>query len=325
MNMARMTMAPEWLIAVLVWPAIAAQLFALGSSALAVGLLWRHSDHALTEQTVASVVIPWWRGFALVNLLFFGIFVIAKTAGMADVTWPQALPLIGEVMTGTHAGHVWRWQTTIALGFVAITFIPTRIRLRATIVMTLAALLLLMDSLTSHAIDYGRVTIAIDFAHLLAGGVWAGALLGCWLINRGSRDEAQLAVSACHILSRLAFASVGVLILSGIYLVWRTIGFTLHELVDATYSHVLGVKLLFFAVALLIGAGNRFFLIPRLDHSSSRFKLVRNVGTEAVMLVVVIGVAALLANTSPPRMKMPPMASAVGSTSLRLPSSLARR
>jgi putative copper resistance protein D len=325
-NMARMTMAPEWLIAALVWPAIAAQLFALGSSALALGLLWRHADHPLTEHTVGRLLVPWWRAFAFVNLFFFGILVIAKTAGMADVTWPLALPLIGEVLAGTHAGHVWRWQTTIALAFLAITSIPIKIRLRAGIVMTLAALLLLMDSLTSHAIDYGIVTIAIDFVHLLAGGLWAGALLGCWLINRGSHDEeASLAVPACQILSRLAFASVAVVILSGIYLVWRTIGFSLHDLIDATYSHVLGVKLLFFAVALLIGGWNRFFLIPRLNNSPLRFKLVRNVGTEAVILFAVIGLAALLANTSPPRMKMPPMASAVGRTSLRLPQSLSRR
>ena len=308
-------MAPEWLIASLVWPAIAAQLFALGSSALALGLLWRHPDHPMAEHTVARDLVPWWRGFALVNLLFFGIFIIAKTAGMADVTWPQALPLIGEVMAGTHAGHVWRWQTAVALGLAAITFIPGKIRWQAALVMTLAALLLLMDSLTSHAIDYGAVTIAIDFAHELAGGLWAGALLGCWLINRGSRGEAPLAVSVCHILSRLAFASVAVLILTGIYLAWRTIGFSVHELLGATYSHVLGVKLIGFAVALLIGAWNRFGLIPRLDHSSSRFKLIRNVGTEAVILFAVIGLAALLANTSPPRMKMP-VAAASGTASL---------
>jgi putative copper export protein len=309
MNMARMSMAPEWLIAAIVWPAIAAQLFALGSGALALGLLSRHSDrpdYPTIERAVAGALTPWWRMFALVNLVFFGILVVAKTGGMADVSWPQALPLISEVMTATHAGRVWQWQTAIALALAAATLLPIRPLLRAALVTPLAALLLLMGSLTSHAIDYGSTTIAIDFAHQLAGGLWAGALLGCWLMTRhGKGDEAPLTVPAVKILSRMALASVLTLILSGLYLAWRTIGFSLHELLGATYSHVLMVKLLFFAAAAVVGADNRLYLIPRLDHQPSRLKLMRNVGAEAVILLIVIGLAALLANTSPARMTMP--------------------
>jgi putative copper resistance protein D len=309
MNMARMSMAPEWLIAAFVWPAIAAQLFGLGSAALALGLLSRHSDrpdYPIIERAVARALTRWWRIFAFVNLVFFGILVVAKTAGMADVSWPQALPLISEVMTGTHAGRVWQWQTAIAFALAIATLLPIKPRLRAAIVTSLAALLLLMGSLTSHAIDYGSTTIAIYFAHQLAGGLWAGALLGCWLVARhGNRDEAPLTVPAAKILSRMAMASVLTLILSGLYLVWRMIGFSLHELLGATYSHVLTVKLLFFAVALAIGAANRLFLVPRLDHQPSRLKLMRNVRAEAVILLIAIGLAALLANTSPARMTMP--------------------
>lgn len=302
-------MAPEWLIAAIVWPAIAAQLFALGSAALALGLLSHHSDqpdYPIIERGVVGPLTPWWRIFAFVNLAFFGILVVAKTAGMADVSWPQALPLISEVMTGTHAGHVWQWQTAIALALAAATLLPLKPLLRAAIVASLAALLLLMGSLTSHAIDYGSTTIVIDFAHQLAGGLWAGALFGCWLIARhGNRDEAPLTIPAAKILSRMALVSVLTLILSGLYLAWRTIGFSLHELLGATYSHVLTVKLLFFAAALAIGAANQLFLIPRLDHQPSRQKLLRNIRAEAVILLVVIGLAALLANTSPARMTMP--------------------
>jgi copper resistance protein D len=301
MNMARMEMAPEWLSAVIAWPALAGQLLAFGSAVLALGLIPRRSPDPLIEQRIEEAMAPLWRICAIVNLLFFGIMIVAKTAGMAGVSWMEALPLIGEVMKETHAGHVWEWQALASAAFVAVTVLPLKIRWRVSIVPALAAILLLADSLTSHAIDYGTAAIAIDFAHELAGGIWAGALLGYWLVARADHDAGSR-IAAATVLSRLALGAVAVLVLSGTYLGWRTIGFSAHELMHATYSHVLTVKLVFFAAALTIGAGNRLWLMPNLQLDSVRVKLVRNVALETIILISVIGIAAVLANTSPARM-----------------------
>jgi copper resistance protein D len=299
--MARMEMAPEWLIAVIVWPALAAQLLAMGSAALAAALAALHGRRSLIAQKAGCILVPWWRAFALINLVFFGIMILAKTAGMAGVSWAEAPPLIGEVMRETHAGHVWEWQALASVIFAAITLAPIKMNQQVIMVPILSAALLLANSLTSHALDYGRTAIVIDFVHQMAGGLWAGALLGCWLIARSGNDAA-LEITASRMLSRMAVGSVMLLALSGIYLGWRAIGFGAHELLHATYSHVLMVKLLLFAAALAIGARNRLLLIPRLELEPARIKLLRNVALEAMILLIVIGVAAVLANTSPPRM-----------------------
>jgi putative copper export protein len=314
MNMARMEMAPDWLIAGLVWPAIAAQLLCLGSAALVLILLRhsaRHADfasHSVRVPNLAGAIVwalvPWWRVFAAANLFFFALFILAKTAGMAGVTWPQALPLVSEVMTGTHAGAVWLWQAPTALALLLVSLVPLPARLRAATILFLATALLLMDSLTSHAIDYGLVAIAFDFVHEIATGLWAGALLSCWIVARHHAYDEMIVAHAARILSRLAAWSILFIMASGLYIAWRAIGFGRHELLYSSYSHVLAIKLAVFAGVLSIGAWNRFRLMPHLLDASARHQLLHNVGVESIIILAVIGLAALLANTSPARMQM---------------------
>jgi putative copper export protein len=52
-------------------------------------------------------------------------------------------------------------------------------------------------------------------------------------------------------------------------------------------------------LVLLIGAYNRYWLMPTVSESSSQQSLLRNVGIETAMLIGVLGLAALLANTPP--------------------------
>jgi hypothetical protein len=210
----------EWLIAGLVWPAITGHLLCLGSAALVLVLLRRsirHTDfaHSANPPSLAGAImhplIPWWSVFAIVNLLFFALLIVAKTAGMADVAWPQALPLISEVMTGTHAGAVWLRQLPASIALLAAALIPLPAMLRAAAILVLSAALLLMDSLTGHAIDGGSA-IVFDFVHQLAAGLWAGALLSCWLVARRHAHASAIAAHAARILSRLAAWSVFFLI-----------------------------------------------------------------------------------------------------------------
>jgi hypothetical protein len=75
-------------------------------------------------------------------------------------------------------------------------------------------------------------------------------------------------------------------------------------LLYSSYGRVLSIKVEAFALVLIIGAFNRFYLIPALDQPASRSTLIRTVGAESLMIVGVIGLAALLANTPPARMSM---------------------
>jgi putative copper export protein len=52
-------------------------------------------------------------------------------------------------------------------------------------------------------------------------------------------------------------------------------------------------------LVLIIGAYNRFCLMPNVSEASAQESLLRNVGLESLLLIGVLGLAALLANTPP--------------------------
>jgi putative copper export protein len=73
-------------------------------------------------------------------------------------------------------------------------------------------------------------------------------------------------------------------------------------LLFSSYGRTLIVKVVAFCAVLSIGAYNRERLIPDIAASSTQRILLRNVGMESLVLgVVVVGLAALLANTPPAR------------------------
>ncbi|HTY55605.1 MAG TPA: hypothetical protein VMB26_10415 [Candidatus Binataceae bacterium] len=49
----------------------------------------------------------------------------------------------------------------------------------------------------------------------------------------------------------------------------------------------------------MIGAYNRYLLMPSIDESTSETAMLLNVGYESMLLILVLGIAALLANTPP--------------------------
>jgi putative copper export protein len=70
-------------------------------------------------------------------------------------------------------------------------------------------------------------------------------------------------------------------------------------LIYAAYGRVLLIEAGAAAIVLMIGAYSRLILIPQIDESSARAGLPANVAVESVLLVGVIGIAAVLANTPP--------------------------
>jgi putative copper export protein len=73
-------------------------------------------------------------------------------------------------------------------------------------------------------------------------------------------------------------------------------------LLFSSYGRTLIVKVVVFCAVLSMGAYNRERLIPDVAASSTQRILLRNVGIESLVLgVVVVGLAALLANTPPAR------------------------
>jgi putative copper resistance protein D len=299
-----MNMAPEWSAAVLAWPALIALSIIFGSSILSLLVQSRSEDRPHAAEDFAGRLSPWWRLCSIVAFLFSPLLLLNQVARMAEVSWRGALPFVCDVLKETYAGHVWDWQMPVAFVLLIVAWTPLAGFAKPLLLCILSAAILLLDSLTSHAIDYGGATIALHTVHALAAGLWVGALFGWWIGWRGVTVESEHAVRFTAILSRLAAWSVLIAVLSGIFLAYEGLGFSLHNFFYSTYSHVLAVKIGVFGLVLLGGAYNRYFLLPKLEEIPARQALRRNVGLEWAVLFGVLGLAAVLANTSPARMAL---------------------
>lgn len=310
MNMPAMEMVPEWRAAFLGWPVILAETLIFGSAILCL-ILNRHGNlRVRIGDAFARALRGWWRLLALVVALISPLILIDEVAGMAGVRMRDALPLLGEVLAQSYAGHIWMWRLPTAFALALAAWLPLRESARALALVGLCAALGLASSLQSHAIDFGVTAVAVRFVHTLAAGAWAGALFGYWVGERSPNPENHLNLEAARLLSRLSIWSVSLLIVSGIYIAFVGLGHSFYHPLDSSYGRVLTAKIEAFAVALAIGGYNRFYLVPTLELASTRSLLIRNVATESLIIVGVMGLAALLAATPPAHMSMTASASA---------------
>ncbi|MGA5508773.1 copper resistance CopC/CopD family protein [Streptomyces umbrinus] len=102
-----------------------------------------------------------------------------------------------------------------------------------------------------HASAGIQVPLAMtsSMLHLLAMAVWLGGLAA--LLTTLHRSEALLSAASVARFSRLAFASVAVLVLTGVYQSWRGLG-SWDAVFDTSYGRILVVKVC--AVVLLLAA-----------------------------------------------------------------------
>ncbi|TVZ93948.1 copper resistance CopC/CopD family protein [Streptomyces sp. BK340] len=133
--------------------------------------------------------------------------------------------------------------------------IPRRAALATAAALSVA--LALTWAASEHASAGLQVPPAITSAtlHLLAMAAWLGGLTALALtLRRASPEPAAPLVQAVTRFSRLAFASVTVLVATGVYQSWRGLG-SWQALTDTTYGRLLLAKLA--AVALLLAAASR--------------------------------------------------------------------
>jgi putative copper resistance protein D len=304
MNMSGMDMAPEWPAALIAWPAVLAQMLIFGSAMLCLMLNGSSAGQLRSGQALARKLAIWWRIFASIVALLTPLMFVNEVAGMAGVSMRSALPLMGEVLAQTQSGHTWRWRLPIALALLLAAWMPMREWVRSLALAVLCATLFLAGSFQSHAIDFGTTAIALRFIHVLAAGAWTGSLFGYWVAARSHDRDSRGGIEAAKILSRLAAWSVSILIASGIYIAYEGLGHNLTHVFYSSYGRVLSIKVEVFAVVLVIGAYNRFFIVPAIDEASARRTLVRTVGAECLMIIGIVGLASLLAATPPARMSM---------------------
>ena len=166
----------------------------------------------------------------------------------------------------------------------------------------------------------GDIHLGGDVLHLLAAGIWIGALLPLSILialslRRQTTEDALATYEGLESFSGIGFAVVTVLVLSGAVNSWFLIGLgQWRALFTTAYGLTLVLKLILFGLMLLLAAGNRFFLSPRLrnivghrengaDLNGLKMPLQalrRNVVTETMLALLVLAAVAFLGTLEPP-------------------------
>lgn len=280
--------------ALVAWPLLVAEILIFGTVAFALLLAPDTQSEGL-----ADALTPLWRGLGLLAVVFSPCALLVGTANMGDLPLRPAISFLPEVIRETHFGHVWSWSFPLTMVLAVVPWRRGRGQLKTAILGCVACALLLLVGLSSHAIDRGAIAVIVYFIHEVAAALWVGAVFGLWFGAVRAKLGSDWVLKTAPRVSSVAGWTVTILILSGLYTAYYSLGADPHRLADAAYGRTLVDKVGAAMLVLLIGAYNRYWLMPTVSESSAQESLLRNVGVESVLLVGVLGLAALLANTPP--------------------------
>lgn len=255
----------------------------------------------------------------LVILAAFGLLlsVLALLQLAAGMTGLPVTEVDGEtlrlVLEGTAPGSAWLVRAVallLALVFPLFLWRALDMTIFGTVLAAGAALSTL--PWTGHgAMDEGAagwVHLGADILHLLASGVWIGALGALLLLlfkpaADMSAGHVRLCHRALHGFSSVGTAVVALLVVTGLVNSWFLVGFdNLGAMLTALYGQLLSAKLVLFAAMLGLAALNRFRLTPALaaDGISSVGALRRSLLVETAFAAIILALVAWLGTLSPP-------------------------
>jgi copper transport protein len=141
------------------------------------------------------------------------------------------------------------------------------------------------------------VNLFVQWLHLLAVGAWIGGLV--WLLAglRG-RERPEQVASAVRF-SKLAAPVLGLVAVTGLSRALHLAG-GWQGLLDSSYGRFLDLKVALFLGLVLLGALNRFRVVPALASGARRLGgLRRNVRGEVVLAACILAVTAVLSQLPP--------------------------
>lgn len=177
------------------------------------------------------------------------------------------------------------------------------LRARGTIVLVLLAwgMAAMSYAVSGHVVTAPprMLSTAAVAIHAVAMIYWTGALVPLLMSLRD-----QDAVIRLQRFSTIAIGMVLALVISGVVLVAVQSG-NPEALFASDYGKVLGVKLVLVTLLLALAALNRFRLTPALvmveAGAGAGRAMARSIGTEIVLAVMILGLAAMFRLTPPPR------------------------
>jgi copper resistance protein D len=253
---------------------------------------------------------------------------VARARTMAGGDLAGAIAAIPVVLARTHFGAVWIARfVLLGAAFLVIARATRPARIAA---LGLGLGLTVTTSLTGHGADGGDLTwtAGIDWVHVLAVSAWTGGLLALALVVLGDAaawPPARLG-ALMRRFSRLAGYCLVAALVSGGYNAWVQIP-SVSALWTTFYGRVLTVKLVLVLGVIGLGAVNRYAIVARLGRrrvsgiGERLFRIARlvlratprvaraglparlrvGVRREAVLVVAVFAVTAVLVDSTPAR------------------------
>ena len=248
---------------------------------------------------------PLLRGMAVTGALLSVAGLVLMTRAMSGETQLAALlPHLQMMVLETDVGLAWALRMT-ALAIVVIRpgLWPASLA---------GAIALASLAWSGHgAMDEGWLRFwhfLSDILHLLAAGAWLGALLALVLMVSGRIGDTRLRLIADAV---KRFEWVGALIVltvsvTGVMNYLFIVGPRLDGVLFGTYGLLLAIKVLTFAVMLVLAALNRFHLGPSLQqslrdgqHLIAANALRRSVVMELALALLIVALVAWLGTLSP--------------------------
>lgn len=305
------------------WPLIAVR-FSLYATLSGLFGLSAFSLYGLKagERVDAFALGPWLLGCGVVGLLLSGLAIVLLAAAMAGTPpWPIDRGAIGMLLSGPATGTAWeaRVVALVVASIAALTAAGRAVPLGVVVLASAVALATL--AWTGHgAMDEGAVGwmhLSADILHLLAGGAWAGALLGLVLLVArpvGRVDAAHLALThrALYGFGSVGTILVGTIVVTGAVNAWLLIGLAnLPGLPATRYGQLLIAKLALFTAMLALASLNRFRLTPAFErsiaatyHHGALGALRRSLAVEVTCAVMILALVAWLGTLEPPASAM---------------------
>jgi len=278
------------------------------------------TEHKATPKTVSLL-----RGLGLgaimagVGLLFFGSaarnrrnlnpgFVAARFLGFGTVLLAAHMGAwVFHISPGAGVSSAFGFATlTSALGLIeaarvllALLAFWAMAKGQARLALFLGVACLAVSGAVGHSAGIDPMwAIPAKIVHLIGASIWMGGLLWLgWTFRRditAFRIEARRVSSAALIaLIAVAGSGIGQTLL---FLDWPW------DLLGSLYGRLIIAKISGLIILILLGAYNRFSLVPNLDDSRKGRKLSRSVTQELVVMLAIIIISGFLANVPvPPR------------------------
>ncbi len=259
----------------------------------------------------ACLIAPGWRPRLLVASII--VLLVAYAAGFVIDTAILQGGSIGDALDSDALGatadtpfgrslKIRALIAVIALGPVLLlranTTLPNGARYAlATVFVGLAASL----SITGHAVttEPTWLRMPLDMIHVTAAAIWIGGLLQLAYLA----PFATTYIDAITRFSKVAFSSVVVILLTGVYATYAELGTAFGELLDSTYGRIIVAKVALYLGTMPLAWNNMSAFVPQVARrpEDAPRMLRQYVWRELFLVIVVVALTVWLIATPQPK------------------------